>query len=127
MTLSFMPQRLGERGRYDPRELRDAAIEALVEIVTEPTPPDADRSFRGTKVSAAARLLSHTEWLEERSPESQFFKLFATDADAARYLTENHDRLLTLAGKSSALLVGSDAPVTSTQTENSDDPQAEHR
>ena len=65
----------GVRGRYDLRELREAAIESLLDIVTEPTPADADRSFRGNKVAAASRLLSHTEWAEEKDPDLQFLKL----------------------------------------------------
>jgi hypothetical protein len=96
-------QRGGKGGRYDLRELRDAAIEALLDIVTEPITADSDRSARGTKVAAASRLLSHTEWAEERAPELQFLKLFPNEKAAARYLIENHARLLTLVGEPASI------------------------
>jgi hypothetical protein len=116
VTFSVMTQqRGGKGGRYDLRELRDAAIEALLDIVTEPITADSDRSARGTKVAAASRLLSHTEWAEERAPELQFLKLFKSEKDAARYLVENHARLLALVGVNA---VESNTELYQGQTEN---------
>jgi hypothetical protein len=130
VTLSVMPHAFrGVRGRYDLRELRDAAIEQLLEIITEPIPKDADRSFRGYKVSAASRLLSHTEWAleqEEQTPAAKFFSSFKSDTEAARWLTENYDTLLTKAGKSAAVLAES-AEQPAAPTENRHGPEAEPR
>jgi hypothetical protein len=113
----------GAGGAYDPRELRYKAIGTLVRVIDRKDPGEGERGFYSTQVAAASRLLSHSEWAEERqdgTKESNFFKMFKSDQEAARFLLANYDQLLKIAGMSRDNLLDSGAQPEATQPEKPD-------
>jgi hypothetical protein len=119
----------GVGGAYDPRHLRYKAIRTLVRVIDREDPGETERGFYSTQVAAASRLLSHSEWAEEReddTKESNFFKMFKSDREAARFLLANYDQLLKIAGMSRDNLLDSGSQPAA-PTEKPHGPEAESR
>ena len=85
----------------DPRHLRQRAIAVLVDLMEEPITEDSERSQRVTMCSAAARILSHTEWREEREsvPEQALIALMGDPTKALAWMRSMVPRLEAMTAK----------------------------